>query len=115
MFGIENKVEKAARKGAAFSAAALLGGVGAAFLTAAGWMILSELRSELFAASVIGVLYLGAAAISAAWGMKNPSNTASSREQLAQGPDGTDLSPLQLVAVSFIQGFEQGRRKDRVT
>ncbi|MDF3414379.1 hypothetical protein HKX54_07920 [Sulfitobacter sp. M57] len=111
MFGIEKKVEKAARKGAAFSAAALLGCVGAAFLTAAGWMVLSELRSDLFAATVIGALYLGAAAIAAAAGLKEPNRPAKAAQQQQQLPQ--DMTPLQMVVLSFLQGFEQGRHKDR--
>lgn len=112
MFGIEKKVEKAARKGAAFSAAALLGCVGAAFLTAAGWMVLSELRSDLFAATVIGALYLGAAAIAAAAGLKEPDRPAkAAQQQQQQLPE--DMTPLQMVVLSFLQGFEQGRHKDR--
>lgn len=110
MFGIEQKVERAARKGAAFSAAALLGGIGVAFLTAAGWMVLAELRSEMFAATVIGVCYVGAAAIAAAIGVKKPTPA-----EKAFGPaqDTSQMSPLQLVILSFVQGFEQGRQKDR--
>lgn len=115
MLGIEQKAEKAARKGAAFSAAALLGGVGVAFLTTAGWMVLTRLHSELFAASVIGAVYLGAAALSAAWGMKGSDTAQQHKPHLATGPDGAELSPLQLVALSFIQGFEQGRRANRST
>lgn len=111
MFGIEQKVERAARKGAALSAAALLALVGVGFLTVAGWMVLSDLRSDLFAATVIGCVYLGAAAITAAIGLKKPvyhHPPAGVRTQ-----DTADLSPLQLVVLSFIQGFEQGRQNKR--
>ncbi|MGJ8557854.1 phage holin family protein [Sulfitobacter geojensis] len=111
MFGIEQKVERAARKGAAFSAAALLGGVGVAFLTAAGWMVLTELRSEIFAATVIGAAYVGAAAIAAALGMKKPHTPP---KPIGPTQDTSEMSPLQLVVLSFVQGFEQGRQKDRV-
>lgn len=110
MFGIEQKVGRAARKGAAFSGAALLGCIGVAFLTAAAWMVLSEIRSEIFAATVIGAVYLGAAAIAAALGMKKPSPPPPTA---SQNPSAEDLSPLQLVVLSFVRGFEQGRQKDR--
>ncbi|MGB3246202.1 MAG: phage holin family protein [Sulfitobacter sp.] len=111
MLGIEQKVQRAARKGAAFSAAGVLAIVGVAFLTAAGWMVLSELRSPVFAATVIGLIYIGAAAIAVAIGLKKPDNfsaTASGKRQPA-----SDLSPLQLVVLSFVQGFEQGRENNK--
>lgn len=111
MFGIGKKVERAARKGAALSAAALLGVVGAGFLTAAAWMLLSELRSDLFAAGVIGAAYMGAAGIVAALGLRKPQKEAEQHPS----PDTSDLTPLQLVTLSFLQGFEQGRQRDRPT
>lgn len=110
MFGIEQKVERAARKGAAFSAAAVLGSVGVAFLTSAAWMVLSEVRSETFAATVIGASYLGAAAIAAAVGVKKQPST---KEAFSQTQSASEMSPLQMVILSFVQGFEQGRQKDR--
>jgi branched-subunit amino acid transport protein AzlD len=112
MFGIEQKLERAARKGAAFSAAALIAVVGVAFLTVAGWMVLAELRSDLFAATVIGCLYLGIAAILVAYGLKRPDNQAKAS---ASSFSASDLSPLQLVVLSFVQGFEQGRQKKSST
>lgn len=111
MFGISRKVERAARKGAAFSAAGVLAAVGIAFLTVAGWMVLTELRSELFAAVVLGFLYLGAAGIVLALGMKKPPHRVEQQPE-HQHKAGTDLSPLQMVVLSFLQGFEQGRNKD---
>jgi hypothetical protein len=114
MFGIERKVERAARKGAALSAAGLLAMVGLAFLTTAGWMVLTELRSPLFAASIIGAVYVGLAAIVLAIGLKKPDHSHhKSQPKSAQGVDTSDLTPLQLVVLSFIQGFEQGRQNSR--
>lgn len=111
MFGVEQKIERAARKGAAFSAATILASVGLGFLTAAAWMVLSELRSAPFAALVIGIGYLGAAAIAAALGTSKKSKD---RHQFAQQDElGSDLTPLQLVALSFLRGFEQGRENSR--
>lgn len=111
MFGIEQKVEKAARKGAAFSAATVLALVGMAFLTTAGWIILSELHSALFAATVIGFIYVGAAAITLAVGLKKPQHTHS--QPTGHVSADSDLTPLQLVVLSFLQGFEKGRQNDR--
>lgn len=106
MFGLERKVERAARKAAAFSVGGLLATVGAAFLTLAGWLVLVELRSEVFAAFVIGAVYIGAAAIVMALGTarRPAAETAAPSSQTA------DLSPMQMVAVSFLQGLEQGRQ-----
>lgn len=111
MFGIEQKVEKAARKGAAFSAAAVFAAVGIAFLTVAAWMVLSELHSDIFAAVVLGFSYLGVAGIVLALGLKKSSRRVAYQDR----PHGTesDLSPLQLVVLSFLQGFEEARNKDR--
>lgn len=110
MFNLENKVERAARKGATFSAAGLLAAVGMAFLTAAGWMVLSELKSSVFAAAALGAGYTGAAAIAAAIGLRK-----SDGQSGGYGATQTtsDLSPLQLVVLSFVQGFEQGQWSDR--
>lgn len=111
MFGLEHKVEKAARTAVAFSVGGVLTMIGAGFLTAAGFMLLSELRSPLFATTVIGAIYTGLGLIVIASGTaKRDSKPA------PQTPKGTDaLSPMQLVAVSFIQGIEEGRRSKRST
>lgn len=112
MFGIERKMERIARKGAAFSAAGVLVAVGVAFLTVAGWIVLAELRSPLFAATIIGVVYLGAAAIAVAIGLKKPDlPEMHSVADTVQKQTVSDLSPLQLVVLSFLQGFEQARTK----
>lgn len=112
MFGFEQKVEKAARKAAAFSVGGLLTVVGAGFLTAAAFMLISELRTPLFAVTIIGVIYLGLAAI--AFGIGLSRQTTHNRTAPNTGlPD--NLSPMQLVVVSFLQGLEQGRNSGRST
>ncbi|WP_417600372.1 phage holin family protein [Pararhodobacter oceanensis] len=105
MFSLQDKLQRAARKGAAFSAAGLLAVVGGAFLTSAAWMLLAQLETQLFAATVIGCVYLGGAAIALAIGLKKPATP----EPLPA--ERSELSPLQAVVLSFIQGFEQGRKR----
>ncbi|WP_458792838.1 phage holin family protein [Yoonia sp. MH D7] len=110
MFGVEKKIEAAARKAALFSVSGLLATIGVAFLTCAAWLLLTELRSELFAATVIGAIYLGFALIGFAVA------ASSKRKVVVQQPrdDGSNgLSPLQLVVVSFLQGIEEGARNKR--
>ncbi|MDU9005192.1 hypothetical protein QO231_15200 [Sedimentitalea todarodis] len=100
----------AARKGAAFSAGAVFITVGVAFLTVAGWIFLSELRSELFAATILGLVYVGAAAIAFAAGS---GKTVEQTQTSAPGRLAAELSPLQIVVLSFVQGFERGRQNSR--
>lgn len=110
MFGISQKIENAARKTALVSASALLATVGAAFLTGAAWLLLVELRSPLFAATVIGGIFFGLALLVLAL------STSRSHKSTARQPLGQDLgglSPLQLVVVSFLQGIEQGASSKR--
>ena len=84
--------------------------VGLAFLTAASWLVLSELRSATFAATVIGTAYMGASAIALALGVTKPRGAS---RPAPPNPSASDLSPMQMVILSFIQGFEQGRQKSR--
>jgi len=110
MVSLERKVERAARKGAAFSAAAILAAVGLAFLTAASWLVLSELRSATFAATIIGIFYLGISAIALAIGLKK-----SDQPHRPTPPEQaiSDLSPLQMIILGFVQGFEKGRQRNQ--
>lgn len=110
MFGIEKKVEAAARKAALFSASAFLALVGGAFLTGAAWLVLVEMRSPTFAATVIGAAYFGLALVGFAVGS---STTKRPVVQPTPDQDLNGLSPLQLVVVSFLQGIEQGARSRR--
>lgn len=112
MFGIERKVKKAARKGAAFSAAALLGLVGCGFLTVAAWLVLTEMRDDLFAASIIGMVYIAGAIIAAAVGMSSPSEAQEKQAAVQELKE--ELTPLQTVVLSFVQGFERGRQNKQL-
>ena len=110
MFGVGQKVEAVARKAAIASASAILAVVGAAFLTGAGWLLLVEVRSALFAATVIGAIYMGLALI----GFAVAASTTHKRHVHHDPQDAMHgLSPLQLVVVSFLQGIEQGARNKR--
>lgn len=112
MFDIERKIEMAARKGAAISAGAALASIGIAFLTVACWIFLSELRSDLFAATILGLVYCGAAAIAFAVGSGKPAEQTRTDEPAQSA---ADLSPLQVVVLAFVQGFERGRQNNRTT
>lgn len=110
MFGVEQKVEAAARKAALVSASALLALVGVAFLTGAAWVVLVELKSAAFAATLIGAVYIGLALIGFAFSM-SVANRPTTQHAMGQNLNG--LSPLQLIVVSFMQGIEQGTRNKR--
>jgi len=110
MFSVERKIAETAQKAALFSASAVLAMVGAGFLTAAAWMLMAELQSSLFAATVIGLVYFGLALIG--MGLASKSRRSLHRAN-GQHTNANDLSPMQLVAVSFIQGLEQGARAKR--
>lgn len=112
MFGIEKKITAAARKAALFTGSAFLASVGVAFLTVSAWLVLAELKSTIFAATVIGVVYIGFALIGLALANVSPKDDIKLNSQ-AQNLNG--LSPLQLIAVSFLQGIEQGARSRRQT
>ena len=112
MFGLEVKLERAARKLAAFSIAGVLAAVGISFLTVAAWIALAELRSDSFAALIIGGIYLGAALIVLAIGLARPRRVVPAAYPAASPMAG--LSPLQTVVLSFLQGLEQGRQSVRV-
>ena len=109
MLGLEHKIEKVAKKTAAFSAGGLLAIVGVGFLTSAAWILLAELETPLFAATTIGLAYVGLALIAFAYGMMAGRDTKEEKRLQQQA----ELSPMQMVAVSFIQGFERGRHSNR--
>ena len=109
MFGIEEKVENAARKAAFFSVGGILCTVGAAFLTVAAWFVLATAYDAQTAAFVLGCVYLGLGLITIGLGASKGKNRRAPRRGTAKShlPQ-EDLSPLQLMAVAFLQGFEQG-------
>lgn len=102
---LENKVKKAARKGAAFSVGTVIFLVGVGFLTVAAWILLSTWHDALFAATVIGLGYCGLGAIAMGFALRSGKATRLETVKVEQ-----QLSPLQLVLLSFLDGFEQGRR-----
>lgn len=109
MFGIQAKIEDAARRAAFFTVGGILCAVGAGFLTAAAWFMLATSYDAQTAALVIGCVYFGFGLIMMGLGArknqhKSQRHHASAKSHLPQ----EDLSPLQLIAVAFLQGFEQG-------
>lgn len=110
MFAIEQKVGDAVRKAGIVSASAVLASVGIAFLTVAAWIYLVELDSALFAATIIGLVYLGLGGLLLAIGLagRSPRRPVAPPAHAMQPP--TELTPAQLVVVSFMQGLEQGRK-----
>lgn len=107
MFGVQAKIEDAARRAAFFSVGGVLCAVGAGFMTVAAWILLATSYDTQTAAFVIGCVYLGAGFVMLGLGTgkrRHHRRPAPAKSHLPQ----EDLSPLQLVAVAFIQGFEQG-------
>lgn len=108
MFGIEHKIAETARKAGIMTASAALTIVGAAFLTTAAWIYLSAEHSSAFAAVVIGLIYLGAGVITLAYGLSRPPRPKSVAEDSLG-----ELTPMQLVLVSFLKGLDQGKKARR--
>lgn len=84
-------------------------------------MVLTELASAVFAASVLGLIYVGGAALVLALGLRKAPRQTGDAPRPASGslPPGSvdprtgELTPLQLVVLSFLQGLEQGRAANR--
>lgn len=108
MFGIEHKVAETARKAGLVTVSAVLTLVGAAFWTTAAWIYLSAEHSAVFAAVLIALVYSGAGLVLLAVAMSRP-HRAEFRERDPLG----GMSPMQLVAVSFLQGLDQGKKARR--
>ena len=111
MLGLEQKVARAARMSAALGVAGAMAAVGLGLLTVAAWIVLAEVRSTEFAALVLGLAYLGLAAVTAALALRRPTSHSAASHDAARLP--SDLTPLQLIVLSFMQGFEQGRENRR--
>lgn len=115
MFEFREKAGDAARKAGAVALGTVFALVGVGFFTAAGWAVLSELRSPAFAASVIGLIYFGMAAVVLAFGMsrRRKVDVSSSRAADVDEVHVEAKTPTQLVVLSFLQGLEQGRNARR--
>ncbi|WP_010140268.1 phage holin family protein [Oceanicola sp. S124] len=79
---------------------------GLAFLTAALWLLLSELRDALFAAGVIGALYLGLGLICLAMARRRPRIPLPPRHAVPPPPLAGGLA-AELVA-ALMQGVTAG-------
>ncbi|WP_139194080.1 hypothetical protein [Pseudorhodobacter antarcticus] len=87
------------------TASAALIAVGAGFLTLAAWIYLAATQSALFAAGVIGLVYLGAGAVMLGLAARTPPAPHTAPPDALGG-----FSPMQLVLVSFLQGMDQGKK-----
>jgi len=102
-------VEAAERRAARLSRRVALGGAGtlcaatgAGFLTVAAWLVLDAYRGPVFAAGVIGALYLGVGLIF--WAL------ALQRDRNAHRQDPPDpYAPFVHMAEGFAAGIEAGR------
>lgn len=111
MAGVEHRLQEAARKAAAFSSGGLVYGAGVGFLTATAYVLIMEMRTPLFDATILGVLCLGLSARMGSIGLTG---------QISQQPDyfstnlPGNLTPVRRVAVLCPQGIEQGRNSARL-
>ncbi|MBR9765595.1 MAG: hypothetical protein GYB53_19275 [Rhodobacteraceae bacterium] len=80
---------------------------GLAFLTAALWMLLSELRDALFAASIIGALYFGLGLICLAMARRRPRIPVPPRPAAVPPPVAPGGMAAELV-VALMQGVTAG-------
>ncbi|ARC89822.1 hypothetical protein [Rhodovulum sp. MB263] len=112
-------LDEAERRARAFShrlalgtAGSLCAGVGCAFLTVAAWLVLSAGHGAVFAATVIGAVYLGAGLI--LWGL-----SLRPRQPRRVEAPADPYGPFIHMAEGFAAGLEAGRaarspgRKDR--
>lgn len=106
MLGVTDKIENAARKAAFFSFGGVLCAVGAGFLTVAAWIVLDGIYSTEVAAFIIGSVYMGAGLIMVGLASRGKPDRRHGVPK-TKTPEG-ELSPMQAVAVSFLQGMEQG-------
>lgn len=108
---LENVQETAirgARRAALGAVGLVLTATGAAFLTAALYMVLSALRDPAFAALVTGLLHAGAGALLLALSRNKPRKSRSP-EGRAPGKAGS----METVARAFMEGFDTGKRVGR--
>lgn len=104
---LENMSEKAVRgvRCAALGAAGLgLATIGAGFLTAALFMVLSALRDPAFAALVVGLIYAGAGFLLLAMARRQPRKSPDSERRV---PDPADT--MGVLVTAFLKGFNSGK------
>lgn len=108
LYDLQHKATQGARRAALGAVSVALIGVGTGFLTVAAWLVLSALRDAQFAALVIGLTYLGAGIIALFIGPRPgpPPCTDSA-------PRPTPTTPVENVAVAFLQGFRTGKELGR--
>lgn len=97
-------IRAAVTRGAIGFAGALCLVAAVGFLTVAAWLVLSEMGDTLFAAQVIGLVFLGLGLVLsfAAW-RSTPSRAAHRKE-----PD-----PMLRVMEAFVVGLDAGRNAQR--
>ena len=100
---MEQKARTAARRAGLTAAGALFLSVGCGFMTAAGWMVLEEMRGALFATTVIGSLYLGLGLI--LLGVAASRNTRAAPDPVAHG---MQPSPQTYAIAALLEAFMAG-------
>jgi hypothetical protein len=100
---IEQKASRAAKSAVLGTGGALCLAVGAGFLTVAAWIFLATLESTLFAAGIIGAVYLGLGLILI--GLASARRGAPVRVQ--PEPETSPKTPP--LAEAFLFGLQAGR------
>lgn len=106
---LQHKAAQSARRAALGGIGLVMICLGVGFLTAAAWLVLSEVRDSQFAALIIGMTYLGLGVIALALSKKSgPPARASD----VPPPHAVNSDPEALVAslaVAFYKGFRRGK------
>lgn len=105
---IDKKFARAGRRAALSTAALLCFAVGAAFLTVALWLVLVALYDATLAATIIGLGYVGIAAIFL--GVARQSRHAESRDQRYEAPARDQAPPPDTppLMAAFMHGMQAG-------
>lgn len=113
MTGLIHEMRASARTAAKTAGLSLVGGlmmaVGVGFMTLAFWLLLVRLEGPLFAASVLGCLYLGGGMfVLAVTAMRPPRRTGRSKAAHAPPRD-----PFAQLAEGFATGLRAGQATRR--
>ena len=113
--GIRAEARAVARRSAFAFGGAVFSAIGIAFLTAAGWLVLAELRDATFAWLICGAVYLGAGLV--CLGLSRKRNTNDSHRAFDTGRAGAAPiatkpdQPLPPLVAAFILGLNAGYRR----
>ena len=103
----------AARRAALGAGATALIIVGAGFLTSAAWMLLAQMQSPLFAATVIGSAYVGVGLVCIGIVLSSSDHTPASTATSHSSENAKRAADLPPLAEAFVFGLNAGLSADQ--